>query len=78
VGLVDVFDALTSDRPYKRAWSYEETLEFIRKQRGAHFDPQLVDLFESHFNEFQALFEYPSGNQSPAGNKKSEENSAGS
>ena len=71
VGLVDVFDALTSDRPYKRAWSYEETLDFIRDQRGAHFDPQLVDLFESHFNEFQALFEYPSGT------KKSEENSAG-
>ena len=40
----DVFDALISDRPYKAAWSVEETLAEIDRQRGRHFDPRLVDL----------------------------------
>lgn len=45
VALADVFDALTSERPYKPAWSVEDSLEWIRAQRGAHFDPALVDVF---------------------------------
>lgn len=45
VSLVDVFDALTSVRPYKKAWPIEEALEFIRDQSGSHFDPMLVDVF---------------------------------
>lgn len=45
VAVADVFDALTSERPYKRAWSIEDALDFVRSQRGQHFDPQLVDLF---------------------------------
>jgi putative two-component system response regulator len=40
----DVFDALISDRPYKAAWSIEDTLAEIDRQRGRHFDPRLVDL----------------------------------
>jgi CHASE2 domain-containing sensor protein len=40
----DVFDALISDRPYKAAWSIEDTLAEIDRQRGRHFDPELVDL----------------------------------
>ncbi|MDZ4132391.1 MAG: HD-GYP domain-containing protein, partial [Dethiobacteria bacterium] len=43
--VIDVFDALTSDRPYRKAWSREEALEFIKKESGTHFDPQVVDLF---------------------------------
>ena len=43
--VVDVWDALTSDRPYRRAWSEEETLKYLREQSGRHFDPQVVDLF---------------------------------
>ena len=43
--IVDVWDALTSDRPYRPAWSQEEALIFIREQSGSHFDPQVVDLF---------------------------------
>ncbi len=43
--VVDVFDALTSDRPYRKAWSREEALEQIRKESGAHFDPQVVEVF---------------------------------
>jgi len=43
--VVDVWDALTSDRPYRPAWSQEEALTYIREQSGRHFDPQVVDLF---------------------------------
>jgi len=42
---VDVFDALTSDRPYRSAWTKEQALEYIRAQSGKHFDPQVVELF---------------------------------
>ncbi|QLF91685.1 two-component system response regulator [Pseudomonas sp. ABC1] len=45
VSIVDVFDALTSSRPYKRAWPVEEALAFIREQSGTHFDPELVEAF---------------------------------
>ena len=47
VALADVFDALTSVRPYKQAWSVEAALEWIKAQRGEHFDPNLVDVFFS-------------------------------
>jgi cyclic di-GMP phosphodiesterase len=43
--VVDVWDALTSNRPYRPAWSEEEALAYIREQSGKHFDPQVVDLF---------------------------------
>jgi len=45
VAVADVYDALTSARPYKKAWSSVEAFEFLRKQRGRHFDPHLVDAF---------------------------------
>ncbi len=43
--IVDVYDALTSDRPYRKGWSREKTLEHIRELSGSHFDPQVVDAF---------------------------------
>lgn len=43
--VVDVFDALTSDRPYRRAWSIREALDYIKEQSGQHFDPQVVEAF---------------------------------
>jgi len=43
--IVDVWDALCSDRPYRPAWPEEEVLEYIRQQSGKHFDPKLVELF---------------------------------
>lgn len=43
--VVDVWDALTSGRPYRKAWSEEEARVYIREQSGKHFDPQVVDLF---------------------------------
>jgi len=45
VAVADVFDALTSERPYKRAWSVEEATNYIKKERGKHLDPNLVDIF---------------------------------
>jgi putative two-component system response regulator len=44
-GLCDVFDALTSKRPYKKAWPIEEALSEIKKCGGTHFDPHLVEYF---------------------------------
>lgn len=45
VAIADVFDALTSVRPYKPAWPVERAVEHLREQSGNHFDPQLVELF---------------------------------
>ena len=43
--VVDVYDALTSDRPYRKAWSEERALAFIRQQAGIQFDPDIVKIF---------------------------------
>jgi PAS domain S-box-containing protein len=43
--VVDVWDALTSDRPYRAAWTKEEAISYIRTSTGTHFDPQIVDKF---------------------------------
>jgi putative two-component system response regulator len=51
VALSDVFDALTSARPYKQAWSIEDTLQHIRQQKGLHFEPILVDLLEQNLQQ---------------------------
>ena len=51
VAIADVFDALTSVRPYKAAWPTEEAVALLEKEKGRHFDPQLVDLFISRLPE---------------------------
>ncbi len=43
--VVDVYDALTSTRPYREAWSKEKSLELIIQDSGKHFDPQVVEVF---------------------------------
>ena len=45
MALVDVYDALTSERPYKKAYTHEEALEIIREGCGKQFDPSLIDAF---------------------------------
>jgi putative two-component system response regulator len=45
VAVADVFDALTSERPYKEAWPIERALEFLQQGRGIHFDPDCIDAF---------------------------------
>lgn len=51
VGLVDVFDALTSKRPYKDPFPVEVALDIIKKERGQHFDPEVVDVFLENIDE---------------------------
>ena len=43
--VVDVWDALRSDRPYRAAWSEKQTLDYIHEQSGKHFDPHIADVF---------------------------------
>ena len=50
--LADVFDALGSDRCYKKAWDDEKIFKLIKEERGKHFDPKLVDIFFQHLDEF--------------------------
>lgn len=50
VAIADVFDALTSVRPYKDAWTNENAMEFLVANRGSHFDPRCLDVFIEKFN----------------------------
>lgn len=43
--IVDVWDALRSDRPYRPAWTKEQAIEYIRSESGKHFDPRVVEIF---------------------------------
>jgi PAS domain S-box-containing protein len=51
--LVDVYDALTSDRPYRSAWSKEDTVQYIQSHSGRHFDPRLVPEFLDLVSRYQ-------------------------
>ena len=48
--MADVWDALVSDRPYRRAWSHEKTLAHIQAGSGTHFDPHIVEIFAALIN----------------------------
>ncbi len=67
VTVADVFDALISPRPYKRAWSIEEALEYLVEQRGKLFDPQCVDVMvrdEHRVRQVCAQTSIPAGHRS--------------
>ncbi len=51
--VVDVYDALTSDRPYRKAWSKGEAIEYIKNEKGKQFDPQVVDVFLTVLQEME-------------------------
>ena len=51
--IVDVWDALTSDRPYRKAWTKKKTLAHIKEQTGKHFDPQIAPVFLDMIQEEQ-------------------------
>jgi HD-GYP domain-containing protein (c-di-GMP phosphodiesterase class II) len=53
--VADVFDALGSDRCYKKAWPLEQILDLFREQTGRHFDPKLVELLFEHLDEFLVI-----------------------
>lgn len=50
--IADVFDALGSDRVYKKAWPLEQILAYFEKEKNNHFDPNLVNIFLSNLDEF--------------------------
>lgn len=56
VALADVFDALTSVRPYKPAYSFEESIKIIAEGRGSHFDPVITDLFLSQRHRVETIY----------------------
>lgn len=57
VALADVFDALMSDRPYKKSWKLEAAVEFIHDQAGQHFDPEVVAHFDLCLPEILSIRE---------------------
>jgi putative nucleotidyltransferase with HDIG domain len=59
--VVDVWDAVTSDRPYRRAWSREKALAHIQEGAGTHFDPLVVEVFLGLIKQKQDIVDDPSG-----------------
>lgn len=57
VAVADVFDALTSERPYKKAWDLERACELLRSNSGKHFDPVCVEAFFDVWGEVVAIKE---------------------
>jgi len=55
VALADVYDALTSDRPYKQAMPHEEAVQIIRQSRGTQFDPDITDAFLANEEVFDRI-----------------------
>jgi len=55
--LADVFDALGSDRVYKKAWKLEDIITLLKNEKGKHFDPKLVNLFLENLDQFLAIKE---------------------
>jgi putative two-component system response regulator len=55
MAIVDVYDALVSERPYKKAFSHEEAAKIIKESSGSHFDPALVEVFFSISDEFKKI-----------------------
>lgn len=67
--IADVFDALTSKRCYKRAWSIEEAKEFMESQAGKHFDPRLLALFFDRMDQVVEIrARYPDADVAEAAN----------
>lgn len=56
-GIVDVFDALVSERHYKKPWTVDEAVELLKDEKGKHFDPGLVDMFLENLPEIMEIKE---------------------
>lgn len=67
VAVADVFDALTSERPYKSAWPLEKAVEFLREGSGHHFDPACVDAFLLHWDQVLEIRERYKDDKNEAG-----------
>ena len=55
VAVADVFDALMSDRPYKKTWTLQAALDYIKQQSGSHFDPECVAAFFNRLDEVKQI-----------------------
>ena len=53
--IADVFDALGSDRCYKKAWSLDKIIELFNEEKGKHFDPNLIDIFMENLDDFLTI-----------------------
>lgn len=65
IAIADVFDALTTARPYKKAWPVDKALNFISSQAGQHFDPRLVEVFKEQLPsvlQIKELYSEENGN----------------
>jgi two-component system response regulator RpfG len=71
VGIADVLDALTTERPYKSAWSMEQALSYIREQAGTHFDPDAVAGLLSRSEDAVEIFRYFSPDRSASAEEDS-------
>jgi PAS domain S-box-containing protein len=67
VALADVYDALTSDRPYRRAMPHAEAVEVIREGRGSQFDPDITDAFLSNEEVFDRIRKFHEFEEQPEG-----------
>lgn len=60
VSAADVFDSMLHPRPYRKAFSAEETIEYLVEQKGKSFDPAVIDILLDNINEIgDILVEYP-------------------
>ena len=57
VAAADVFDALTSKRPYKEAWPIEKAMKVLREDAGGHFDPLVIDAAEASLPRMLEVYE---------------------
>ena len=57
VAIADVFDALTSKRPYKEPWPFEKAVRFVSSESGKHFDPNLADAFLSSIDRIREIYQ---------------------
>jgi len=55
VAIADVFDALTSERPYKHAWTIEKAVELLKQESGTSFEPRLVEVFLENLDAILAV-----------------------
>lgn len=55
--VADAFDALTNKRPYKKAWSFEDSVDYLVKSKGSHYDPEVINAFLEHLEEVRDVYD---------------------
>jgi putative nucleotidyltransferase with HDIG domain len=60
VAVVDVYDALTSERSYRKAWTHVDAMKYIIENKGSHFDPQCVNAWDQLCERNTAVYQFPS------------------